>query len=142
MIQKIFILSIVHKYLNAYWRAYWYTQCYIVLLRMARNLLETRENIKVRSQPFYHIICDWFSWGSRKKILQKEIRFFKIANSQNLFVKISWIGPWISRIDWCKGHWCDSTYMAVRLSDISSKIGKKYIFCVFRPFLSLCRKAS
>ena len=29
--------------------------------------------------------------------------FFKIANSQKIFVKISWIGPWVSRIDWCKG---------------------------------------
>ena len=32
--------------------------------------------------------------------------------------------------------------MAVRLSDISSKTGKKCIFCVFRSFLSLCRTAS
>jgi hypothetical protein len=24
--------------------------------------------------------------------------FFKIANSSNFFVKISWIGPWVSRI--------------------------------------------
>ena len=39
-------------------------------------------------------------------------------------MKISWIGPWVSRIDWCEGHWCGSTYMAVRLSDISSKTGK------------------
>jgi hypothetical protein len=29
----------------------------------------------------------------------KKIEFFKIANSQFLFVKISWIGPWVSRID-------------------------------------------
>ena len=25
--------------------------------------------------------------------------FFKIANSQKNFVKISWIGPWVGRID-------------------------------------------
>jgi hypothetical protein len=25
--------------------------------------------------------------------------FFKISNSQNYFVKILWIGPWVSRID-------------------------------------------
>ena len=36
---------------------------YNVILRIARNLLETRENIKIESHPFYHIICDWFSWG-------------------------------------------------------------------------------
>ena len=29
----------------------------------------------------------------------KKTEFFKIANSQNLFVKILDIGPWISRID-------------------------------------------
>ena len=55
---------------------------------------------------------------------------FKIANSQNFLLKILWIGPWVSRIDWCKGHWCSSTYMVVRLSDIRAKTGKKCIFCV------------
>jgi hypothetical protein len=30
--------------------------------------------------------------------------FFKIANSQYIFVKISWIGPWVSKINLCKGH--------------------------------------
>ena len=43
----------------------------------------------------------------------------RIINSQYFFVKILWIGPWVSRIDWCKGHWCGSTYMVVRLSSIS-----------------------
>jgi hypothetical protein len=111
-------------------------------------LLETRENIKIESHSFYHIICDWFSQGSSKKIiflLKKKIQngrfnkteFFKIANSQNVFVKISWIGPWISMIDWCKGHWCSSTYMVKRLSDVSSKTSKKCIFCVYRLFLPL-----
>ena len=28
----------------------------------------------------------------------KKTEFFKIANSQKNFVKISWIGPWVSRI--------------------------------------------
>ena len=51
----------------------------------------------------------------------KKSAFFKIANSQNFFVKISWIGPWVRRIDWCEGHWFISTYMAVRLSDIRAK---------------------
>ena len=61
---------------------------YKVILRIARNLLETRENIKIESHPFYHIICDWFSWGSSKKnfFFEKKIQneFFKIANSQKL----------------------------------------------------------
>ena len=68
--------------------------------------------------------------------------FFKIANSQNFFMKISHTGPWISRIDWCKGHWCGSTYMVSRLSYVSSKTCKKCIFCVFRLLLSLRRTVS
>jgi hypothetical protein len=28
-----------------------------------------------------------------------KLPFFKIANSQKNFVKISWIGAWVSRID-------------------------------------------
>ena len=39
---------------------------------------------------------------------------FKIANSQKFIIKISQIGPWLSRIDWCEGHWCGSTCLAVR----------------------------
>ena len=29
----------------------------------------------------------------------KKTEFFKIGNSQNCFVKISWIGPWVSMIE-------------------------------------------
>ena len=72
----------------------------------------------------------------------KKMTFFKIANSQYFFLKILWIRCWVSRIDCCEGHQCGLTYMAVRLSDISPKTGKKCIFCVFRPFLSICRTAS
>ena len=67
--------------------------------------------------------------AKKKKNLKKKFQngrlkkslFSKIANSQNFFAKISWIGPWDCRIDWYEGHWCGSTYMAVRLFDISSK---------------------
>ena len=58
------------------------------------------------------------------------------------FVKISWIGPWVSRIGWCKGHWWSLSYMVVRLFDISSKMAKKSKKCIFCLFLSLCRTAS
>ena len=123
------------------------------ILRIARNLLETRKNIKIESHPFYHIICDWFSWESSKKRIffwKKKIQnggfskwpFFKIDNSQKFFVKISWIGPWVSRIDWCEGHWCSSTYMVVRLSDIRAKTAKKRKKGHFSLFLSLCQTAS
>ena len=66
--------------------------------------------------------------------LKKNPKFFKIANSQNFFVKISQIRPWVSRIAWCEGHWSGSTYMVVRLSDISSKTGKKSFFMFLGHF--------
>ena len=86
----------------------------------------------------------------KKKKFEKKIQngrlkkssFFKIANSQNFFAKISEIGPWVSRIEWCEGHWCSSTYVAVRLSDKSSKTAKKYRKCIFWLFLSFCQTAS
>ena len=109
---------------------------YNVILRIARNFLESRENIKISTHPFYHINLGWFSleW-SKKKIFffEKKIQngrlkkssFFKIANSQNFFTKISQMDPWVSRIEWCERHWSSSTYMAVRLSDKSSKTAQK-----------------
>ena len=87
-------------------------------------------------------------WRNEGKIIikneisrPKKTELFKIANSQYFLVKISGISPWMCRIDWCKGHWCGSTYMVMRLSDISPKTGKKCFFGVFRPFLSLSRRA-
>ena len=111
---------------------------YNVILRIARNFLVTRENIKIWTHPFYHINLDWFSWEWSKKKNQngrlKKSAFFKIANSQKFFAKILQIGPWVSRIDWCEGHWWGSMYVAVRLSDISSKTAKKHKKCIFSLF--------
>ena len=64
-------------------------------------------------------------WPTHKKVI------FQLCQFSIFFVKISWICPWVSRIEWCKGHWFCSTYMAVRLSDIRPKTGKKWIFGVF-----------
>ena len=58
-----------------------------------------------------------FFWKKKLKWpTQKKMSFSTSA-------KFLWIGPWVSRIDWCEGHQCDSTYMAVGLSDVSSKKG-------------------
>ena len=85
----------------------------------------------------------FFFWKKIQNGRLKKRSFFKIANSQYFLVKISWIGPWVSRIEWCEGHWNGSTYMVVRLSDIRSETAKKGLFCVFMPFLSLlCWTAS
>ena len=71
---------------------------YNVILRIA-SLLETKENIKIESHPFYHIICDWFllGWSKKQKNLKKRIQngrlkkteFIEIVNSQKKIVKIS-----------------------------------------------------
>ena len=58
------------------------------------------------------------------------------------FLNILQIGPRISRINWCEGHWYGSIYMVEILSGVSSKTGKKCIFCIFRLFLPLCQTAS
>jgi hypothetical protein len=66
-----------------------------------------------------------FIFFEKKKIQNgrlKKNEIFNSPNSEYFFMKISWIVPWISRIDWCEGHWCGSTSMVVRLSDISSKM--------------------
>ena len=129
------------------------TTLYNAILRIARMFLETRENIKISTHPFYHINLGLFSWEWSKKnifFFEKKIQngrlkknsFFKIANSQNFFAKISQIRPTVSRIEWCEGHWCSSTYMVVRLSDKSSKTAKKYRKCIFWLFLSFCQTAS
>ena len=52
---------------------------------------------------------------------QNKMSFSSSANSQYFLTKILWIGPWVSRIDWCEGHWCSLTYMVMRLSDVSAK---------------------
>ena len=50
---------------------------YNVLLRTARNLLETRKNVKISTHPFYHTNLDWFSWEwSNKKIFFEEKNAF------------------------------------------------------------------
>ena len=54
----------------------------------------------------------------------KKTSFSTTLKSWAIVAKVSQIGPWVCRVDWCEGHWwCCSTYMAVKLSDISSKTG-------------------
>ena len=56
-------------------------------------------------------------------------RFLK-KKSKWPILKISQIGPWVSRIDGWEGHWC-IWYMVVRLSDISSKTAKNHKKWIF-----------
>ena len=50
-------------------------------------------------------------------------------------MKFLWFGPWVSRIDWCEGHWNVSTYMVVRLSDKQPKNTKKTFFVCFWAYV-------
>ena len=67
-------------------------------------------------------MANFSKWPNHEKKIKmsdsKKNSFSSSANSQYFYTKISWIGPWVGRTDWCEGHWYGSTYMAVRLSDI------------------------
>ena len=106
--------------------------------------LETRVIIKISTHPWYPRIFDQISWGWRQKIIFFETKNLNRPtqnhNSQNCFEKMSWISPWVSRINWCEWHWCGSTYMAMRLSGQTDR-QKKHFLC-FRLFLHLPRTAS
>ena len=55
---------------------------YNVILRIARNFLETRENVKISTHPFYHTNLDWFSWewSKRKLFFSKKTRLKRIES--------------------------------------------------------------
>jgi hypothetical protein len=54
-----------------------------------------------------------FDWEKTKQNNQngrlKKPAFFRTANSQYFFAKISGIDPWVSRINCCKEQRCGST---------------------------------
>ena len=85
---------------------------YNAILRIARNFLETRENIKILTHPFYHINLGWFSWEWSKK----KYFFFRKKNSK-----------WPTQ---------------KKLIFQNRQFSKKYRKCIFWLFLSFCRTAS
>ena len=68
---------------------------YNAILRIARNFLETRVNIKISTHPFYHINLGWFSWEWSKK---KKNCFILMKISPNLHGRMDglkfWCFPW------------------------------------------------
>ena len=109
------------------------TLCCISLGRCCFGL-ETRVIIKISKNPSkYPINVTSFHWDEakkKKKKIEKKVQngrlkktmFCQTVNSQYFFTKLSGMRPWVRKSDWCEGHWYGSTYMAVRLSDISSKM--------------------
>ena len=57
---------------------------YNATLRIARNFLETRENIKISPHPFNHINLGWFSWKWSKKKFFFSKKIFKMADSKKV----------------------------------------------------------
>ena len=67
-----FWVKLVNLHCNQSHYTHCYTSLYNIILRISRNLLETRENIKISTHPFYHTNLDWFSWEwTRKKNQEK-----------------------------------------------------------------------
>ena len=63
---------------------------YNVILRIARNFLETRENVKILTHPVYHMNLDWFSWEWSKK----NFFFLKKKNQNGWFFKMADFSKW------------------------------------------------
>ena len=111
---------------------------YNVILCTARPLLWARENTKIESHPFYHVICVGFlmemqqkkrkKWTSQKNWDLKKKQFLIFS------AKISGIASWVSRIIWCEEH-----QPMVRLSDVRSKTSQNFIFILFYLFQTLLR---
>ena len=83
-------------------------------------------------KKFCYINLDWFSWEWSKKLFlswkkkskwptQKNWVFQPPPKAEQLSPKFYRLVLGNSRIDWWEGHQCDSTYMVVRLSDVSPK---------------------
>jgi hypothetical protein len=95
--------------------------------------LETRVIIKILTHHCFPRTFDCFSWVKAKKNGKIKIKnqkwptqntiFFTTVNSCLFYVKLSWIGPWFSRINWYEGHQCDSSDMVGWLSYIRPKTG-------------------
>ena len=81
-----------------------------------------------------------FWWKKFKMADFSKWPFFKIANSRNFYAKILQIGPWVTTIIRCKGHWCSSIYMVVRLSDIRQKQTKNAFFVFLGCFCPYVRQ--
>ena len=100
-------------------------------LKKNLKILLHRVIIKISKTPCYPINVDWFllEWSKKKKNFGKKNSkwptqknlIFQLRQFSIFFMEISWIGSWVCRIDWCKGNWCVSTYMVMRLCDRSSK---------------------
>ena len=99
--------------------------CWISLRRCCFGL-ETRVTIKISTHPALLPYKCWLIFmGMKQKKYPKwstqKNWVFHLHKFSIFFSKISGIGPWVSRINWCKRHWCGPTYMVVRLSEAKKR---------------------
>ena len=79
-----------------------------------------------RDLTFVWILVRTASFPRSEETIHSAENKWYLTWKPRFFLKISWIG-W--RNDWCEGHWCGSSYMVVRLSDISPFIWGIIYFC-------------
>ena len=70
-----------------------------------------------------------------------KLSFSTITKSWAIVAKISRIVAWINSTNWYEGHSFFTTYVVVRLSDVSSIFCKNHLKCIFSSKLSLHRTA-
>ena len=96
----------------------------LVFIDMMQFIFIEEQQKTFLSRPFWNS-----KWQTQKKLI------FQLCQFSIFFMKISWIGPWISRIDWCKGHWCGSTYIQLMWSWGCSTWAQKQAKNAFFVFL-------
>ena len=131
----VYLLSICVQYSCMYHTIVFHTSkilCIYIHCTVQRNITHSKEfaGNQARHRNFHPSVLPYkfglIFMGMKKKNQNgrlKKTEFFNSANSQYFFAKISWIGSWVSRINWCEWHWCGLTYIVVRLSYVSSKTG-------------------
>ena len=58
----------------------------------------------------------------KNKKNRKQNKYLVIFQINIFFLKISGTGPWVSRINWCEGHWCGSTYLYAGHQAVQHKV--------------------
>ena len=95
------------------------------------SLKDTKRSDAFNTYTVLHMFAELLFWAGNQSNHQNFDPSLLPKNLWLTFMRIIGIGPWLSRIDWCKGHQFGSTDMVVRLSNIRPKTGKK---CILSPF--------
>ena len=103
--KKIYYFLHFSKSVNACLKSPLFLNIHCITLYYAQQEISWKPGKTSKFRPIHSTIQIWtdFHKNEAKKFFFEEKNskwpFFKIANSQNFFAKISQIGPWVSRID-------------------------------------------